>query len=378
MAQTLVELFEKVGVKLNTGESKVQKNDILQDVANGDVQVETNANEVMHTTNTNVGKELVPVNILAQQVMDVIPQYATFLGNLPGNHGTGLNVSEKVSVIGDAGFFKGNTEWTTGAGTIAQGNTKPPTDEMTLTQYPFIMSVDISKRELNYAVGDLQNLIVNKVARAWARTAEALIINGDNETSATGNVSLYDAAPASTIYFLQNDHGIRELSLNGSACTVNAGTLDIGDFTSVENILGDYMASPQDCMWIFNRATYNKALGLQAFYDAAQRGAQSTLDGKAITNIHGADVFIARDMPKTLASGMTSTTAASNTFGQFALVWKPAIQIGYGQPIEFDVVKVPGKGISVIATVEFGFVIAQKLASVTDSSVAVAYNVTIT
>lgn len=378
MSQNLVELFEKVGIKLNTKETNAApKKDILDTAVNADLGIETNANEVMHTTNTSIGKELVPLNVLAEQVIDLVPQYSTFLGTLPGFHGNNMGISEKVSMIGDAGFFKGNSEWTTAAGAIAQGNTTPPTGEVTITQAPYVMSIDISKRELNYAVGDLQALIVDKVARAWSRTAEALIINGDTETAATGNVNNDDGTPTTGLYYLQNDHGIRELAINGTSLTVSVGTLDIGDFTSVENLLGDYMANPADCIWLFNRATYNKAMGLQAFYDAAQRGASSTLSGNAITNIHGADLFIARDMPKTEADGKVSATAGNNTLGQFGLLWKPAVQYGYGQPIEFDVVKIPGKGIQIIATVEFGFSIAQLKASQTDSSVGLGINVTV-
>jgi hypothetical protein len=137
------------------------------------------------------------------------------------------------------------------------------------------------------------------------------------------------------------------------------------------------MANPEDCLWLFNRATYNKGLALDALLDASKRGAASTLSGNAIANLFGADVHISKHMGKTEADGKISTTATNNTLGQLGLIYKPAIQYGFGQPLEIDVVKVPGKGVSLIATFEFGFDILQKDAGYTDSSVAIGYNVTL-
>lgn len=340
-------------------------------------KAETNANEVEHTSNTGYGAELIPTNVFADSIMEMVQERSRLLPMLPGDHGTGLAISQKVPVIGELGTFKGNSEWTTGAGTIDQGNTLAPTGSVTITQGEFKLSIDVSKRELNYASDKLESILKERIALSMADTIDALILNGDSETGATGNVNSDDGAPASTSYYLQNDGGVRELGINGSGTSVNVGTLAIADFISTMNVLGDFMASPEDCLWVFNRATYNKALGLADFADAAQRGEKATTMGGAITNVFGSDVLIAKHMPKTEADGKVSTTPANNTLGQFGLIYKPSIQYGFGQPLELDVVKVPGKGISLIATFEFGFAIAQKIAGYADSSVAVGYNVTL-
>lgn len=347
-------------------------------------KIKTNANEVMHTTNTGYGAELVPTNVLQANIFDAIPTYATFLNALPGFHGYDMAISEKVAVKGDLGFFQGNTEPTTGALLTGQGTNRLATGEVTITQAPLVLSVDVSKRELNYSIEDLESIITQKIAASAARTAESMIINGDVETGGTGNVNSDDQAPATTFateggasyHALLIDHGIRELAINNSL-TVNAGTIDMTDLTSVENLLGDYFADAGNCLWLFNRKTYNKLKGLQAFYDASQRGMASTLSGNAITNIDGADLFIARDLRLAEADGKQSATPGSNTLGTFGLIWKPAIQYGYGQRFELDVVKVPGKGIQIIATFEFGFGIVQKQAGVTDSVLGLAINATV-
>lgn len=345
----------------------------------------TNANEVEHTGNTGYGAELVPTNVLQAEIFDTIPKYGSFLPSLPGFHGYDMPLSAKVAVKGDPGFFQGNAEWTTGAGTIPQGNSLLPTGDVTITQAPFKMSIDLSKRELNYSIGDLQQLVIEKIGMAWARTAEAALINGDTTSGATGNVNSDDQAPATTFaaqggsayYALQIANGLRRIAIAGSGLTADVGTIDVADFISVANLLGDLFSDPSQCLWLFNRKTYNKCQSLAAFYDASQRGESSTINGKAITNIHGADLFIARDFGLTEADGKQSATGSNNTKGGFLLFYMPAVQHGYGQNFELDVVKVPGKGVSVIATVEWGFTIVQLKAGQADSSVGLAINATV-
>jgi len=363
---------------------EVDKNEV-DGVVTAEVEgVSTNANELEHTANTGKGAELIPVNVLSQQILDMVPEYSTFLSGLPGFHGTGLNLTEKVAVIGDVGFFQGNAEQTTGAQALPQARNLLLTGEILLTQAPLIADVFVTKRELRYSVAKLEEVIKTKLAKSFARTIESMIINGDSETGATGNVNSDDQAPATTFatsggaadHRLLIDHGLRELAINGSF-TVNAGTLDRSDFISVMNLLGDLASNMGDCAWLFNRQTYNKALGLDDFAKANDRGQQSTIDGKAVTNIFGADLYVCRDLGLSEADGKQSATPASNTKGQFLLVNKIAIQYGFGDPLELSVNVVPGRGIQITACADFGFGIAQLKAGETSTSVAAGINITV-
>lgn len=339
----------------------------------------TNANEALHTTQTGYGKELVPVNVLSDEVLDMTINEAPLLSFLPGDHGRNMNATEKVPIIGEPGYFAGNSEWDGSATTLAVGTHKTPTAEVTITQVPLIMSIPISKRLLNYSVVDLESHIKTAIAKAAARTITAMIINADAETGATGNVNSDDQAPATTYgathYSLQTDHGLRELAINGTSLTVNVGTLARADFTSLENILGDLYG--EECLWITNRKGYNTISALDDFSDASKRGESSTINGNAVGNIDGADVFVTREMGLTKADGKLSATASNNVKGQLGLLWTPAVQYGFGQPLEIDVVKIPGKGIQIVATMEFGFTIVQLKAGLTDSSVALGINITV-
>lgn len=344
-------------------------------------ELETNANEVMHTSNTNKGAELVPTSVLSQQIFDTILDYSSFLKMLPGYHGVGLNKIEEVPVIGDVGFFSLHAEKTTSAFSLAQGNTTLATAKVTLTQKQYDLTIDVSNELSQFNVlgaAAFEARLKEKIAKAMVRTVEGLIINGDTTNAATGNVNLDDADPADTLYYL-GALGLRYYGIGGSAgvTKVDVGSFDMADLVSVANLLGDFFADPSQCLWLFNRSTYNKALNIAEFADAAKNGKQSTINTGAITNILGADVVVARDLPKTEADGKVSTTAANNTLGQFLIFWKPAVQYGYGQELQLELFNMGKDGYQLQGWFNVAVSIVQKLAGQGDSSVGVGFNVTI-
>ncbi len=343
--------------------------------------VETNANEVHHTTNTGYGKELVPTGVLLEKLVELIPTYGSFLSSLPGFHGTGLPVSAKVPIKGEVPFFTKNSEWTTGAPYSTQGTApqRMPTAEVTITQAPLIAYVDISKRELNYSIVDLENIVKTELARSASRTIEAMLINADTETGSTGNINSDDQAPATTYgadhYSLILDNGLRKIGLANTS--IDGSTLDMGDFLSAAKVLGSLFSNPADCLWLTNMATYLKGLGLSDFADASKRGERSTISGNAITNVFGADLFTAMDYGLTEADGKMSATAENNVRGGLMCLYRPAVQHGYGQVIDLEVDKVAGKGVRITATLEWGFAIANKLAGQNGGSVGLVRNITV-
>lgn len=339
-----------------------------------------NANEVMNTSGTGRGEEYVPDEVLAKEIFDAVPKYSTFLADLPGYHGANMDPVMNVPVIGDPGLMSLKAEKTTSAFSMAQGTvTDTITGETVVTQKKLFMSIDVSRELSDFNVTGAEAFeatIKEKIGKAWARTCEAAIVNGDTETGATGNVNSDDGAPTAGTYYL-GFNGLRKESIVTQTNTVNVGTFAVADLLSVANELGDYFADPSQCLWLFNRATYNTALGLQAFYDASQRGQGSTLNGNALTNILGADLFVARDLPKTEADGKVSTTAANNTLGQFLCFWKPAVQWGYGGQLKLKLFDWGADGYQLQGWGYFGYGLASKKAGITDDMVCVGRNVTI-
>jgi len=343
-----------------------------------EVVEDTKANEVMHTTNTNFWKELIPTNVLMDPLLDLVPEYSKLLPLLPGNHGSNMPISAKVPVIWEANMFGGNTEWTTGQGWfITPANHWPATDEVTIVQGQYIQTVSISKRELNFAPENLEAIIRERINRAAARTIDAVIINGDAETGATGNVNLVDAAPTTWIYYLQNDHGIRELAINNSQ-TVSVGSLTSGDFIDVLSQLGEWYQSDLDnLLFVMPANVYNKSILLSEVLTVEKFGPDATIRTGVLAKVFGIDIISARDRPaKAKSDGTVSTTAWNNTTGSFGLIYKPAVQYWFGQPLEIDVFKVPGKWVDLVATFEFGFAIANNAAWL-GNTVAAWINVTL-
>jgi hypothetical protein len=345
------------------------------------------ANEVMHTTNTGYGKELIPVDVLTDTVLDLIPTYSGILNAfMVGFHGNQMGASEKLPIVGEIPFAQGNAEWTTGAGAISQGLYKLPTADVTITQQDLIISVDISKKEMAYAVVDLQAMILTKIAQSFTRTIESIIVNADSNTSSVGNINSVDQAPATTFAATggASDHrllgftGLRATALAGTSGTdyVDVGALTMGDFFDVRANMGGYSTALNDLVLISDFKTYNKALTLSEFLEFQKNGKASTAITGALANIAGVDMFIHRDYPATNTAGKVSVTASNNTKGSFLYAFRPCVQWGYGKDgMDVTVVKVPGKGYQAIATMNFGVTVVNKKAGVTDPAIVLGYNV---
>lgn len=337
-------------------------------------EMSTKANEVVHTTNTGAGEELIPTNVLNPEILDLIPQYSMLLPKLPGNHGTNMAVSEKVALVGEASIFEGNSEWTTGSATPADP-TAPniSTGSITISQGQFKLDVAISKRELNYSIGQLESIVRDRLNRSAARTIDAVIINGDSATS--GNVNLDGGTPGATVYYTQIDGGIRDTAIADSN-THNAGTLDDQDFLDMISLVGDYGADINNLLFILPRNVYNKALGLTNVktYDKAENNA--TLQTGVLASVYGVDMMVARDIPSLAQASGKVHASTGNTTGQIALVYKPAVQYGYGQVLDIELTRVAGKGVMLTATFEFGFAIAYEDAGL-GKTCALGINVTV-
>lgn len=342
-----------------------------------EVVEEVKANEVMNTGATAFGKELIPTNVLLDPMLDLVPQYSQLLPLLPGNHGNNMPVSAKVPVLWEANLFSGNSEWTTWAWAfVTPANNGPATWEVVITQGQYILTVSLSKRELNYGPAQLEALIRQRINQAAARTIDAVIINWDAETGATGNVNTDDWAPTAGLYYLQNDHGIRELAINNSL-TIDCGALDSGDFLSVKWLLNPgYQAMLNDLLYITSAQVYNKALALTEVITVDKFGPNATISSGVLAKIFNIDILVARDRPLAEADGKCSKTSSNNTKGSFACIYKPAVQYWFGQPLEIDAFKVPGKGVDLVATFEFWFAIAENVAGM-GHVVAAWINVTV-
>lgn len=330
-----------------------------ENIEKPEVEEEAKANEVMNTGASNFWTELIPTNVMWDPLLDMLGNFSKLLPLLPGNHGNNMAVSEIVPIVWEADLFQWNTEWTTGAWTLTPANNGPDTDKVVITQWQFITTVDVSKRELNYATDRLEAIIRERVNRAAARTIDAFIINADSTASGSGNVNwTYSGSP----YFTQWTNGIRMVGIANTG--VNVWTITAGQYLAVKDVLdARFQWELNNLLYIEPSNVYNKTLLLSEVITADKFGPNATISAGVLAKIWNIDILVAEDWPAlTNTSGLVDATAWNNTKGSFACVYKPAIQYWFGQPLEIEVGKVLWKGIKIVATFEFWFAIVNSKA----------------
>ena len=345
-------------------------------------RVEEKANEVMHTTNTGKGAEFIPDEVFAQGIIDIVPERASMLPLLSGSHGTGLPKKYTSAAVGLSVAdleFEGRGEWTTGTAYDTEDlhtQQSPATAQISLEQAGFIAEVNISDDQMRYNAVNTEAYVRERLALGMAYTVEAVMINGDSESGATGNVNLDDSTPASTKYYLKIDGGIRERAIN-SSYDVNVGTLAAADYSDIMAKLGEYGTFPEDLLFLQSAHVSHKARTLDELETLDKFGQNATITKGMIGGIYGVPVLTHRAVPLTEADGKVSNTGGNNTLGQIACVYRPAIQYGFGKDFTLEVVRVPGYGWRLVATFDFAFKIVDSAASLDNPTVAVGRNVTV-
>lgn len=353
--------------------------------------LETKANEVMGTANTGYGAEFIPSQVMASQLMDLVPSFAKLLPLLPGNHGNNLPKTYAAPVrglsIGDT-LFQGKTEWNTGDPSATEndhGISRVPTKNVTLNQKSFICEVRVSDNQLRYNAVNTEQYIKEEIAKGMAWTVDSVVINGDSETGATGNVNSDDQAPATTFsasggaldHRLIIDGGLRERGINGSYSS-DLGTLADTDYMTLLGILGRYATNVEDVLFLQSIHVTNKMKALDAFKLWTNSGDRANIQKGITPTPFGVDVLTHHLVPRTEADGkMSGATLSNNVKGQCIAFYKPAVQYGFGQEMTFEVVRNPGYGWRIICTFDFAFALVDAADSLSEPTVAVGYNITV-
>ena len=353
-------------------------------------EYQKNANEVEHTANTWYWKELVEVDALSHKIYSAVPEHAVFLDKLSEwFHGNDMWISVKVPIKWEVGYARWNPEWTTWAALLSQWTNKLWTWDVTITQVPLILSVDISKRLQNHSVGDVEEFVSKSISASMTRTIEWMILNWDTVTAWTWNVNSDDQAPATTFastwgandHRLLLDNGIRKLALSWTANVdyKEVWTIEFEDFINVRAMLWNNGNNLDWLLLLMNWNTYHKTLVIDEFKNQYQNGISSTVvDWKLQAKLAWVEYVVTDEFWLTEDDWKQSwVTPANNTKGWFAYVVKSAVQWGYGQSIEIDSVKIPWKWVTIIATAEVWFTIVNKKAGQAAWSVALWINATV-
>lgn len=333
-------LAETIGMELKNMGREEKDYDIAKALEiKSQMLMETKANEIMHTTNTGFGAELVPGAVLMTDFIDQVPKVSPLMAFFQaGFHGKDLDKITEVSAIGELPLHQLMPEQTGGALAFAQGLGKGPTGKVTITQKERYFTVDISEYELRFSVVDITAIIKNRLAQSVANTMVSDFLNGDTVLTANTNINLIDGTPTGTESYTGAD-GLRKTAFAQSKAT-DVGVLDFADYVTLLASLGNNGVT-EDIAYIHSLGARNAALSIAEFKQAYVNGVNSTVVTGAVPNIMGANIYVDRWLPSSNATGKISATPANNTKGSILAVHKTAVQWGTNGDYILEVYRVP-------------------------------------
>ena len=362
------------------GQSKETVNELETKFDDG---IETKANEVANTQHGPYAANTVPQNVVQELNSNLIVEQSALAPFFTeGNQGSGLEVSERFPVEGRTDtLFHSNSEQTTGnLDYNTDGRTTFKTDKVDVVQRDFISKIDLSKRLLNYSVTDFVSVVNRKLADRAANTVDAYILNADPETTGSNINHFGGSASFSDIYYLSGDNGLRKTA-NDDGNTFDIGTISStgSEFIDMtEQLINEQMsygAQLDDLLFVVDNFTYKQLL--KNINDVRTRdkfGPMATIEQGQLTKIYGIDIVPSDYLKKADSNGFVNANTANNTKGQVVLVYKPTVIHGFGQEMTLETVRIPGKGLRIVANFEFGFGLTYKLSG-TPATVSHGINV---
>lgn len=258
--------------------------------------------------------------------------------------------------------------------TLGAGNAIPASKvgsaKVTLSAKKLALRVGFSAELVEDAILPVLNIYREQAVRAIADTMDFILLNGDSETGATGNINSDHAAPPATARYLAFD-GLRKLPL----VTNTANRVDMGNAAPTLAKLREarfkmatpYAARPSDLAWIVDGKTYAKLLSLSEFLTMDKAGPLATALTGQIGFIDGIPVFVSAEMPETEADGKVG--GGTNDRGTALCVYRPGWYVGYRRRIAVSVDYLPYyDSYQLTATVRLGFV------NIGDDVASVLYN----
>lgn len=172
-------------------EKRLEKLDFIRAKV-AEVTTEVKANEAMHSTQSGYGDEFVPTD-LATQVLQLVRDEDTILSKLPAPIVMPTNPYDIPIEGADMTWY--HTSENTGVAGTAVTTSKAATSKITLTAKKFSSSVYGTGELDDDSIVNIRDYLASKFAASYAENLDDVILNGDTETGATGNVNKDDGAP---------------------------------------------------------------------------------------------------------------------------------------------------------------------------------------
>ncbi len=333
------------------------------------------ADELMHTANTGYGTEWVP-DIWSSELWRkaraenvILPLFRVI--EMPSNP-----FELPISGADPTVYYVPETQDEDDLTLAGAGNPIPDSQigsgKVTLTAKKLALRVGFSAELVEDAAIPLIALYREQALRVMAETIDHVLLNGDTETGATGNINSDDGAPSSTAKYVAFD-GLRKLPLvtntaNGQSA---AGAPSVALLRTTRFLMpGRYALRPKDCAWIVDGSTYAKLLSLADVATVDKFGPHATVLTGEIAKVDGVPVLVSAEMPLTMDDGKVDSTG--NTKGQAICVYRPGWVVGYRRRVAATMNYLPYyDAYQMVATVRLAF-------APFDTEVAsVLYNITV-
>jgi HK97 family phage major capsid protein len=333
------------------------------------------ADELMHTANTGYGSEWVP-DIWSTELWRkarlenvILPLFRTI--EMPSSP-----FELPIAGTDPTVYYVPETKDEDDLTLAGAGNPIPDSaigsGKVTLTAKKLALRVGFSAELAEDAAIPLIALYREQALRVMADAIDSVLLNGDTESGATGNINSDNAAPSSTAKYMAFN-GLRKLGL----VTNTNNKKDANGAPSVQ-LLRDtrflmdqrYSLRPKDCAYVMDGSTYAKLLADTSLATVDKFGPHATVLTGEIGKVDGVPVLVSSEMSLTMADGKVDTTG--NTKGQVVCVYRPGWIVGYRRRVAASMNYLPYyDAYQMVATVRLAFVNF-------DNEVAgVLYNITV-
>ncbi len=229
--------------------------------------------------------------------------------------------------------------------------------KVTLTARKLALRVGFSAEMVEDTMIPLIPLYREQALRVMADAIDNVLLNGDTEDGATGNINSDDGAPSSTAKYMAFD-GLRKLPLVTNAANAKdaSGAPSVALLRETRFLMpARYALRPNDCAWIVDGSTYAALLSDTSLATVDKFGPHATVLTGEIAKVDGVPVLVSAEMPLTMADGKVDSTG--NTKGQAVCVYRPGWVVGYRRRVAATMNYLPYyDAYQMVATVRLAFV----------------------
>jgi hypothetical protein len=303
------------------------------------------ANEVIHTTQAGYGDEWVPT-LASAALWRTIRMDARVLASLsqfdmpsqpyqysaesadPTFYNVGETTAEAQLVIG---------------ANMPIGDSKVGTARITFTAGK-IGALSFWSEEMNEdSIIPTEPQLRDQFGIAVAHNVDSVLLNGDETTGGTSNISYYGATP-SVESFLAVD-GLRHAPLvTTTADSRDGGVLNLSDVNATRKLMGTAGINGGDVSQLVIFCDIPTGMTFEDLDEVTtvdKYGAQATVLNGELGNIKGIPIIKSQDYGLTYTNGNVHSTGSNNTKGSFVIVNRMGVKVGWRRRPRIYVGQIP-------------------------------------